>query len=115
MPRESEGVTDGTRTHNHRDHNPGLYQLSYGHRGRDSLARTRAASRLRGRCRSTRGPAARRTSAARPAACPTLHHSAECHDGTGRAGKKNSSFTLIALIVSPRPGSLRLGAEAYSA
>src|SRR5438309_9981255 len=25
-------VTDGTRTHNHRDHNPGLYQLSYGHR-----------------------------------------------------------------------------------
>jgi hypothetical protein len=26
-------VTDGTRTHNHRDHNPGLYQLSYGHRG----------------------------------------------------------------------------------
>jgi hypothetical protein len=31
-------VTDGTRTHNHRDHNPGLYQLSYGHRGDDSLA-----------------------------------------------------------------------------
>ena len=33
------GVTDGTRTHNHRDHNPGLYQLSYGHRAADSLAR----------------------------------------------------------------------------
>ena len=32
------GVTDGTRTHNHRDHNPGLYQLSYGHRAADSLA-----------------------------------------------------------------------------
>ena len=32
------GVTDGTRTHNHRDHNPGLYQLSYGHRADDSLA-----------------------------------------------------------------------------
>ncbi len=31
-------VTDGTRTHNHRDHNPGLYQLSYRHRGRNSLA-----------------------------------------------------------------------------
>ena len=25
------GVTDGTRTHDHRDHNPGLYQLSYSH------------------------------------------------------------------------------------
>ena len=25
-------VTGGTRTHDHRDHNPGLYQLSYGHR-----------------------------------------------------------------------------------
>ena len=24
-------VTDGTRTRDNRDHNPGLYQLSYGH------------------------------------------------------------------------------------
>ena len=23
------GATDGTRTHDNRDHNPGLYQLSY--------------------------------------------------------------------------------------
>jgi hypothetical protein len=26
-------VADGTRTRDHRDHNPGLYQLSYRHRG----------------------------------------------------------------------------------
>ena len=26
-----DGVTDGTRTHDSRNHNPGLYQLSYGH------------------------------------------------------------------------------------
>ena len=26
------GVADGTRTHDNRNHNPGLYQLSYGHR-----------------------------------------------------------------------------------
>ena len=26
------GVTDGARTHDNRNHNPGLYQLSYGHR-----------------------------------------------------------------------------------
>jgi hypothetical protein len=25
-------VADGSRTHDHRDHNPGLYQLSYRHR-----------------------------------------------------------------------------------
>jgi hypothetical protein len=25
------GVTDGARTHDHQDHNPGLYQLSYSH------------------------------------------------------------------------------------
>ena len=25
-------VADGTRTHDNRDHNPGLYQLSYVHR-----------------------------------------------------------------------------------
>ena len=25
------GVADGTRTHDDRNHNPGLYQLSYGH------------------------------------------------------------------------------------
>src|SRR5919201_7152614 len=35
-------VVDGTRTHNHRDHNPGLYQLSYDHRA------TRQDSRERG-------------------------------------------------------------------
>jgi hypothetical protein len=29
------GVADGIRTHDHRDHNPGLYQLSYRHRGWD--------------------------------------------------------------------------------
>jgi hypothetical protein len=27
-------VADGIRTRDHRDHNPGLYQLSYRHRGR---------------------------------------------------------------------------------
>jgi hypothetical protein len=26
------GVAEGTRTPDHRDHNPGLYQLSYRHR-----------------------------------------------------------------------------------
>ncbi len=26
------GVADGTRTHDNRNHNPGLYQLSYNHR-----------------------------------------------------------------------------------
>ena len=28
------GVADGIRTHDNRNHNPGLYQLSYGHRWR---------------------------------------------------------------------------------
>ena len=28
----ASGVADGTRTRDHRDHNPGLYQLSYRHR-----------------------------------------------------------------------------------
>src|SRR5690554_1601917 len=28
------GVTDGSRTHDHRNHNPGLYQLSYSHHRR---------------------------------------------------------------------------------
>ncbi len=28
------GVTDGARTRDNRNHNPGLYQLSYGHRYR---------------------------------------------------------------------------------
>src|SRR2546423_358521 len=30
--RQSAGVTDGARTRDHWDHNPVLYQLSYGHR-----------------------------------------------------------------------------------
>src|SRR6266508_4004364 len=41
------GVVDGTRTHNHRDHNPGLYQLSYDHRAADRIARGVAADRVR--------------------------------------------------------------------
>lgn len=28
---EFGGVADGTRTHDNRNHNPGLYQLSYSH------------------------------------------------------------------------------------
>ena len=31
LQKEIDGVTDGTRTHDDRNHNPGLYQLSYGH------------------------------------------------------------------------------------
>ena len=27
-----DGVADGARTHDNRNHNPGLYQLSYSHR-----------------------------------------------------------------------------------
>lgn len=30
--RAKTGVNDGTRTHDDRIHNPGLYQLSYAHR-----------------------------------------------------------------------------------
>ena len=42
------GVTDGVRTHDNRNHNPGLYQLSYGHhncsyRGRNYPAKPRFA------------------------------------------------------------------------
>ena len=29
-----DGVADGTRTHDNRNHNPGLYQLSYSHHSR---------------------------------------------------------------------------------
>ncbi len=36
---QARGVTGGIRTHDHRDHNPGLYQLSYGHRASDSVVR----------------------------------------------------------------------------
>src|SRR5207237_3412068 len=35
----ARGVAEGTRTPDHRDHNPGLYQLSYRHRALDSVAR----------------------------------------------------------------------------
>ncbi len=30
-----DGVADGARTHDNRNHNPGLYQLSYSHRAYD--------------------------------------------------------------------------------
>ena len=31
IAREKDGVADGTRTRDNRNHNPGLYQLSYSH------------------------------------------------------------------------------------
>ena len=31
MENQQSGVADGTRTHDNRNHNPGLYQLSYSH------------------------------------------------------------------------------------
>jgi hypothetical protein len=36
-------VANGTRTRDHRDHNPGLYQLSYRHRASDRIAGSRGA------------------------------------------------------------------------
>ncbi len=40
-------VANGTRTRDHRDHNPGLYQLSYRHRAPVILAAPRAEDSLR--------------------------------------------------------------------
>lgn len=36
--RPEYGVDDGTRTHDDRDHNPGLYQLSYVHHCRGRIS-----------------------------------------------------------------------------
>jgi hypothetical protein len=41
-------VADGIRTRDHRDHNPGLYQLSYRHHARDRIAASIRASRSEG-------------------------------------------------------------------
>src|SRR6185437_7331821 len=37
----AQRVADGTRTHDHLDHNQGLYQLSYRHRGTLRIAASR--------------------------------------------------------------------------
>lgn len=48
------GVADGARTHDNRNHNPGLYQLSYSHRNEKLLARPTGiepvTARLEGGC-----------------------------------------------------------------
>ena len=48
-------MADGIRTRDHRDHNPGLYQLSYRHRGRVRIAAVRR--RLRAARRGSAGAA----------------------------------------------------------
>ena len=40
---KKNGVDDGTRTHDDRDHNPGLYQLSYAHHGNSNCTAAFAA------------------------------------------------------------------------
>ena len=65
----ARGVTDGTRTHNHRDHNPGLYQLSYGHLATQRIAQSlRALTRPQAAFRPVRreGPRSSRTPTPRP-------------------------------------------------
>jgi hypothetical protein len=47
-------VANGTRTRDHRDHNPGLYQLSYRHRAR-GMVPGRQPSGVSSRCSSTAG------------------------------------------------------------
>src|SRR5690606_606961 len=45
---QSDGVADGARTHDNRNHNPGLYQLSYSHhwcKNRTALAKKKDYSR----------------------------------------------------------------------
>ena len=63
----AQRVADGTRTHDHLDHNQGLYQLSYRHRGRLRIAASRPtpeAAHAPGRIR-TSDPRLRR-----PPLCP---------------------------------------------
>src|SRR5205085_10790841 len=60
--RAMRGVANGTRTRDHRDHNPGLYQLSYRHRAVPMVS-----ALSRGRVVSRRGAAeARRATRRRP-------------------------------------------------
>ena len=40
------GVADGARTHDNRNHNPGLYQHSYSHRREKSIASRTDAAQL---------------------------------------------------------------------
>jgi hypothetical protein len=44
----ASGVADGTRTHDNRNHNPGLYQLSYSHRWKWHAQSRAARSIIRG-------------------------------------------------------------------
>src|SRR5262245_33918847 len=43
----AQRVADGTRTHDHLDHNQGLYQLSYRHRGKLRIAASRPTRSVR--------------------------------------------------------------------
>src|SRR5439155_14408744 len=53
------GVAEGTRTPDHRDHNPGLYRLSYRHRVRLRIPGSKPASRSPGSPRAARRPCPR--------------------------------------------------------
>src|SRR5213083_1729765 len=51
-----ERVAEGTRTPDHRDHNPGLYRLSYRHRAGDMVSAVSASRAASGRGRLGRDP-----------------------------------------------------------
>ncbi len=57
-------MADGARTHDNRNHNPGLYQLSYSHHRRENYSERSAAGAEPGNTLPTRRDAAQRGSLA---------------------------------------------------
>jgi hypothetical protein len=75
-------VADGTRTRDHRDHNPELYQLSYRHRALDRIALAGPGPRDA----ALRTTAARATAGARPWTRPDQPRLREPQRGQTRDG-----------------------------
>lgn len=94
-PVKTGGVSDGTRTRDHRHHKPGLYQLSYAHRDLRTAQRRADREESTG-CRGRAGPRSLRN-----APRPPSPRSAPVRGSVPEAGRTRSPGSR------PAPGSTR--------
>ena len=97
-------MADGTRTRDHRDHNPGLYQLSYRHRARDRIAPGQSADSTAWVCivRATRFPEASKTSVSTTIVVrPTWSGRARACTSPSRIAPRKFVFDSIVVVWAP--------------
>src|SRR5439155_21365947 len=102
---------DGTRTHDHLDHNQGLYQLSYSHRAERRIAAIRPPLRLPLRLRRGRfgAPSIRGFGLGRSQTTHDLTPERRLSRRSSPSAQKPRQVIIVARSAAGRAAAMRLG------